>query len=143
MWVILPITAWLLTGSVMDIRKRRVPIWLLLAGGIFSAATVILQCMAGGKEFADVLQGMLPGTGLLIVAFVTKKAGYGDGIALLCLGTVLGGGRSILLFGLSLFLISIFSLTVLVTRKAGRNTGIPYFPFLTGAWLIVAASVSI
>lgn len=143
MWMILPITVWLLTGSVMDIRNRRVPIWLLLTGGIPSLTVIFFQCVISGREVVDILKGMLPGTGLLLVAFVTKNAGYGDGIALLCLGIVLGGGKSLLLLGLSLFLISIFSLTMLVTRKAGRNTGIPYFPFLTGAWLIVVASGSV
>nr|WP_296488929.1 prepilin peptidase [uncultured Acetatifactor sp.] len=141
--MILPITVWLLTGSVMDIRNRRVPIWLLLTGGILSLTVIFFQCVISGREVVDILKGMLPGTGLLLVAFVTKNAGYGDGIALLCLGIVLGGGKSLLLLGLSLFLISIFSLTMLVTRKAGRNTGIPYFPFLTGAWLIVVASGSV
>ena len=80
MWMILPITVWLLTGSVMDIRNRRVPIWLLLTGGILSLTVIFFQCVISGREVVDILKGMLPGTGLLLVAFVTKNAGYGDGI---------------------------------------------------------------
>ena len=80
---------------------------------------------------------MKPGGLLLVTAYVTKKAGYGDGIVLLLLGMALGGDKSLLIFGLSLLLISVWSLILLVFHKAGRNTKIPYLPFLTAAFFVL------
>lgn len=124
---------WLLVMSILDIRKRTVPVWLLVLGGILAAISVCQQ-----NAFLAMGMGMLPGIGLLLIAFLTKKAGYGDGIVLVILGMVSGGGESLLIFSISLFLSAIFSMVLLVLRKAGRNTRIPFLPFLTIGWLLVA-----
>ena len=64
-------------------------------------------------------------------------AGYGDGVALLILGMISGAGKSLMIFGFSLFLAAVFSVVMLVLGKAGRNTAIPFLPFLAAAWLAV------
>ena len=125
----------------MDIKRRRISIGLLVAGIVFSMSVSIWQCVAGERGCGDIVSGAFPGTGLFVIALATGKAGYGDGIVLLCLGMLLGGGKSLLLLGLSLILISVFSLALLIIRKAGRNTPIPYLPFLTGAWLVATVLV--
>lgn len=79
---------------------------------------------------------MLPGILLLVFAIATQKAGYGDGIVLLLLGMVAGGGKAWLLLGVSLFFVSAASVVLLVLRKAGRNMTIPYLPFLTVSGLL-------
>lgn len=124
---------WLLAASIMDIRSRRISIRMLAAGGVLSVLTVICQC----SGYWAVLKGMLPGILLLLTAFATRKAGYGDGVALLCLGAAAGGEKAFLLFGLSLFLLSFVSLLLLALRKVRRNTQIPFLPFLTAAWLLL------
>lgn len=133
MWITFCVTGWLLVSSAMDIRTRRLPVWMLVLGGIMAAAAIWNRQI----RYFDILGGMAPGMFLLLTAFATKKAGYGDGIALSCLGAALGGERGLLLFGLSLFLMSVCSLILLGLRKVGRNTGIPYLPFLTAAWILV------
>lgn len=127
------IAIWLVVISIMDIKSRRVPIWLLAAGG--TVALSAIRCSNAG-ECLGVLRGTLPGILLLAVTFFTGRAGYGDGIVLLVLGMVLKE-KGIVLFGSSLFLISIFSIALLMLRKANRNTRIPYLPFLTVSWLLV------
>lgn len=141
MWITLLTAFWLLAGSIMDIKRRRISIWLLVAGIAFSMSVSIWQCVAGERGYGDIVSGAFPGTGLFVIALATGKAGYGDGIALLCLGMLLGGGKSLLLLGLSLIFISVVSLVLLVVHKAGRNTPIPYLPFLTGAWLVVTMMI--
>lgn len=130
-------SVWLCIVSVLDIRSRRVPVWMLVIGGSAALLGFSFQCVNGGWEYTDALKAFLPGFLLLALAFVTKKAGYGDGIALLCVGALLEGGRSLLLFGISLFLISIWSIGLLIFRKASKEEGIPYLPFLTAAWFAV------
>lgn len=137
--MVLFLSVWLCVVSILDIRSRRVPVWMLAAGGSAAVLSLVLQCGMDGRECIDVIKALLPGFLLLTVAFLTKKAGYGDGIAMLCVGAVLESGRSLLLFGVSLFLISIWSIGLIILRKAGRDEGIPYLPFLTGAWFLVMA----
>ena len=118
MWLTFVTGIWLFGISVMDIRSRRVPVWLLVLGGIPGVVAGI--CRNGG-DFSMIL-GALPGLLLLATAFATKKAGYGDGIVLSLLGIAVGSRKSLLLFGISLFLTSICSLVLLVLRKAVRDT---------------------
>ncbi len=70
---------WLLAASILDIRSRRLPVWMGIC--------------AGGK---------------------------------VCLAV----------FMLSLLLISLFSGILLALRRVGRNTRLPYLPFLCAAWLL-------
>lgn len=124
---------WLFGISVMDIRRRRVPVWMLVPGGILAGIMFICQQAMPG----DMLKAILPGDVLLVTAFLTKKAGYGDGIVMLFLGILSGSVKSLLIFAVSLFLAAVFSVILLGVRKVGRNTRIPFLPFLTAAWLIV------
>ena len=133
MWLTILTAVWLLAVSIMDIHSRRVPVWLLLLGGL----PVLLAGGYGEGGGVNMVLGALPGISLLATAFATKKAGYGDGIVLMCLGMMLGSGKSMLLFGASLFMISVCSMVLLALKKAGRNTGIPYLPFLSAAWLVL------
>lgn len=133
MWNILLVTGWLIVSGIMDVRNRKVPVWMLALGGILAVWAVF--CRQSG--YLEILAGSLPGVLLLFIAFATKKAGYGDGIVLCCLGVALGGERSLLLFGLSLFLISLCALILLALHRVKRNTGLPFLPFLAAAWLLV------
>lgn len=133
MWFVSITAVWLLVISIIDVRKRRVPVWTLAIGGIL----VLIKCICRNGEYLDVISGMLPGVFLLLTAFVSQKAGYGDGVALLILGMISGAGKSLMIFGFSLFLAAVFSVVMLVLGKAGRNTAIPFLPFLAAAWLAV------
>ncbi len=136
-WAMVVLTFWLFCISIMDIRKCRVPVGMLAIGGGLSVLVLACRYYVGEIDYFNVLKGILPGALLLLIAFVTKKAGYGDGIVLLVLGVAAGGGKSLLFFGLSLLLICIWSILLLALRKAGHNTKIPYVPFLAAAWLAV------
>lgn len=136
-WGMAVLSCWLFCISIMDIRKCRISIGMLVVGGGLSVLILVYQYYIGEMDYFNVLRGVLPGVLLILIAFATKKAGYGDGIVLLAVGAVAGGGKSLLIFGLSLLLICIWSILLLTMRKARRNTKIPYVPFLAIAWLAV------
>lgn len=125
-------TVWLSLISGLDIKKQRVPVWLLIPGGLLTLAeTVKLQY--GGL---DVVIAMIPGCVLLVLAMTTRNVGYGDGIVMLLLGMTEGSEKSLLMFGTSLFLSAICSLILLAMKKARKSTRIPFLPFLSAAWFI-------
>lgn len=134
---VLIMTVWLLAAGIMDIRTRRIPMWMLAAGGACAAPALAGQLGGGFEGCAGLLKGIAPGILLLGIGFTTKKVGYGDGIGVMLVGIVSGGGKALLLFGTSMFLVAIYALALLVLRKARQGTRIPYLPFLTAAWLLL------
>lgn len=116
--------------SIYDIRKYAVPAVPVLAGLLLSIVYSVSGCLAGSRDWLDILCGLLPGAGMLIVARVTNKAGYGDGIVLMALGILHGFRNSIFLLCGSLLLLSICSVILLAIKKVKGNSRMPYIPFL-------------
>lgn len=132
---------WLLAASILDIRSRRIPVWMLVLGGTAAVLTVVCRCEFTLTECMEMIKGCIPGVILLITAAVTGKAGTADGIVLIILGICTGGKICLAVFMLSLLLISLFSGILLALRRVGRNTRLPYLPFLSAAWLLVQALI--
>ncbi len=109
---------------------------MLVLGGAFAGLTVVCTCGFTLAECVEMVKGCVPGTILLFMAAATGKAGAADGIVLIFLGICTGGKICLAIFMLSLLLISIFSGILLVLRRVGRNTRLPYLPFLSAAWLL-------
>ncbi len=126
---------WLFAVSGMDIRFRQVSARLLMVGGMLAAAFVLCRNGSNLAGYYEVFIGMMPGGVLLAAAFATKKAGSGDGVALMILGMI-SGSKILPVFGFSLFLTAVFSIVLLGLRRVRRDTRIPYLPFLTAAWLL-------
>lgn len=121
--------------SIYDCREKQVPAVFLYVGIGLTA----LWLVSGGRnlqEIGTLLLGMLPGLFLLLVAFATKKAGYGDGIVLAVAGAVLGYRQAVLVFCIGLLLVSLVSMLLLLLRKVNGRTKIPFLPFLTAAYVV-------
>lgn len=140
MWKTAVVSLYLLTLGIMDIREKKVPV-ILLALGVVSALVIgMSEKIEIGTEWINIagelFLGMIPGGFLLAVACLTNKAGYGDGLVLMILGMIYGYLPAVILLCVSLFLLSLFSIGLLVLGKAHRNTCIPYLPFLTIVYLV-------
>lgn len=136
MTVIILASVWLVTLSLFDIRYRRVPIWLILLGGILSGGMLIYQWRIGESEIADCFFGMIPGIALLLLALSTHKAGWADGVVTMFLGSVLGFWQCVLAIMLSLILTSVVSLLLMIFRRVDKGTKIPFIPFLTLGFIL-------
>lgn len=128
--------AYLMVLSFFDIKEKQVPVLLLAAGLVIGLGISVYNCLRGREQWLAVLIGILPGVFLLLVAAMTKKAGWGDGIVLTALGLICGYRESIFLLTISLLSMSVLSVILLVFRKVGRNTALPYLPFLGLAYII-------
>lgn len=127
---------WLFAASVLDIRSRRIPVWMLMLGGAAAVLAVVCRCGFTLADCVGMVKGCVPGAILLLMAAATGKAGTADGFALIFLGICTGGKICMAVFMLSLLLISLFSGILLALRRVGRNTRLPYLPFLSAAWLL-------
>lgn len=118
-------------GTYFDVRYKRIPWWIQTMGLMFVLLCVILQWKRLDIGF---LLSMLPGVCLLVIAWSTKESiGYGDGISTLLLGGLAGFRNCIWVMCFSLFLLSVIGLVLLVLKKVGRKTRIPYLPFMLAA----------
>lgn len=136
MTVIILTSVWLVTLSLFDMRYKRVPIWLILSGGILAGGMLIYQWIAEESEIAECFFGMIPGIALLLLALSTHKAGWADGVVTMFLGTVLGFWQCVLAVMFSLILISVMSLLLIIFRRADKGTKVPFIPFLTLGFIL-------
>lgn len=130
----------LAAGSFFDIRWKRIPVLLLIIGGIGGVLCLILDNVAEGigAVFLNGLVGILPGAGMLLLSFLTeKKVGSGDGFVLMILGLLQGIGMVLLIFCIGLFLQSLWAVLLLVLKRADKQTCIPFLPFLLAGELVI------
>lgn len=86
--------------------------------------------MQGDMQLPEMIFGVVPGAVVLLIAKVSEKAGYADGVVLMELGFCLGYRCSLQIFCLSLFLLSVISVLLLLLKKVHRNTKMPYLTCL-------------
>lgn len=124
----------LAVASIGDMKKQKIPLWLLVAGTVVGGA---LGC-AGGRTAWEWGCSVLPGAGMILLAFVTgEKVGYGDGFFLIVLGMLEGAGKCLADLGAGLFLASVVSLVLLVGKRVNGRTRLPFVPFLLSAHVVL------
>ena len=126
-------------SGIFDIRKKSIPIQILVAAGIWAVICLTLSVTENGAEvLAGSLPGLLPGAVLLMLGFLTQqKVGYGDGILLIIMGLMEGVRMVLLTFCIGLFLQSILAVILVLFKKADKQTQIPFVPFLLTARVLI------
>ena len=144
---------YLLCIGIWDSIEKKIPVFLLIPG---IAAMVIEVVRNVGVAWNSIpkdnlflptllfsLLGLLPGMILLLVAWSSKKVGYGDAIVILCLGGILGYNKVMGILMSSLFIMSVVSIVLLALKKVRKESTLPYFPFLFvgyEVWCVTLAS---
>lgn len=136
MWITMLMSVYLIILGVLDLRKRKVPAGMLWLGGLLFLVVGVYQCLQGELHWGEAFMGVLPGVGMLLLAKCSHKAGYGDGIVLMQMGFSLGYRWLLLLFAISLLLLSGVSVLLLLLKKVGRNTRMPYLTFLALTYVV-------
>ncbi|WP_432099488.1 prepilin peptidase [Streptomyces sp. WAC 04229] len=133
--------------AVVDLRVRRLPdpLTLPLAGAAVALLGLAALLPEHAGEWTTVLLGALAlGAGYLVLFLINPAGmGFGDVKLALTAGAVLGwyGWPTLMLGTFAGFLLGAFyGGALLVARRAGRKTAIPFGPFLiAGAFLGVLA----
>ncbi len=123
----------LLICAVTDIRKQKIYIGIVMFGAIVGLILLIWQQDRGWQE---PLSGVLVGLLLLLTGRCTRQSiGYGDGWLMVMTGIYLGGWQNLELLFWALLLAAVWSVILLVCRKATRKTRLPFVPFLFLSYL--------
>lgn len=124
---------YLLVLSVMDIRKRKLCLWFLLAG---IPASVVCQIWTGSTPAVIIAAGGAVGIVFLAVSKVTEEAfGYGDSILIIALGILLGFWDVLALLTAAFCLAAVFAAVMMARKNFTRKSAFPFVPFLTAAYI--------
>ncbi|MBD5521509.1 MAG: prepilin peptidase [Lachnospiraceae bacterium] len=118
--------------AVFDIRKKEIPVILILIGIVFSSGINIWQIYDKSITIADAGAALIVGVFMICVSFCTReRIGYGDGLILIVSGLMLGIYQCFLGLCISLVFSSVCALFLLMTHKVDKDSGLPFVPFLT------------
>lgn len=124
----------LLYESVVDIIKRKINIVPTMAVGVFG----LLMNRLVYKRPLWWLAGLAAGSVLMLAALVSKeKIGYGDGIVFLMIGVCVEPLTTLWVLWISMFAVGIMGSVGIIMGKRGRNSQIPYIPFVAAAYIVV------
>ena len=116
---------------VYDIRHREIPLLILLFGIAAALGIDLWWIREGAVTVVETGAALLPGAFFLMTGFITReKVGYGDGLLLVILGLLLGAYRCFFILCIGLAFSAVVSLFLLLFRRAGRHSRIPFAPFL-------------
>lgn len=116
--------------SIADLRDKRVPVWLLAMGGLWSLVVCVIEWQNGRNSILEWGMALLPGAVLISLALATGKVGLADGIVVAELGLLLGYRDTFFMLVISLFAMSVLSMVLLAARRVRKSTEMPYIPFL-------------
>ena len=126
-------TGLLLGGlAVVDFKQKKIPVLPVAAMGVL----LLLFRLWNGVELRELATSLLPGAGLLLFARLSREAvGTGDGLVLLALGMGYGAEEILVMLFVALCLAAGLSVVLLVSKRAGRKSEIPFLPFLFFGWM--------
>lgn len=136
MWGVILTTVWLIAMSIVDIRNRQVPLWMLMVQAVLAAGMLMRGGINGELSIGGICRAFIPGLILVAIALSTKKAGWADGVVLLLLGVQTSYEKCMVAVLMALFLMAALSAVLLVFHKVKKDTRLPFIPFLTMGWVL-------
>lgn len=121
--------------AIQDIRWKKIKV-----GVVLLAAILLGMCIpfCSALSLLNRVFGLTLGLGVMLLSKGTRgKIGLGDGLVLGVTGMGLGFWGNMELFALALSIAAVFSIGLLVFRKANRKKAIPFMPFLLMAYLFL------
>lgn len=108
-------------------------------GAIFACVYLIVR---GNVTGIEQLIALMPGIILIFLSFITREnIGYGDGVSVMIIGSILGIRSCVLVICVSLVMISVVGVGLMLLKHASRKTRLPYIPFLFAAQSLVMIGV--
>ena len=119
--------------TVMDLKRRKLKLSVLLAGGIFIPAVVF--CSSGVSPVYLAAGGAVGAVFLGISKITEESFGYGDSILIMIMGCFIGFWDILTLLMAAFMMAAVFSLVLLIRGRFRRKDSFPFVPFLTAAYI--------
>ncbi len=122
----------LIVASIEDFIRKEVSVLIPVLLGINSFSSVVSDILSGDFSCTTIWVSLLPGVLLLLVGIVTgQSVGYGDGLITLCFAPAMGLYGTCFSLVIAMAASAFVSIIILALRKGGRNTRLPFVPFIT------------
>lgn len=129
MWILM----WLTGCALIDIRKREIPVWILV---LASAGIGIFRVLHWENNTAVWIGGIVVGVVFLLVSRFTEEAlGYGDSWIILLLGIYLGLWDVLWLLSIAFMLSGVVAAVVLFRHSWSRKAAFPFIPLLAVSYI--------
>lgn len=120
--------------SVTDIKFRKIPVDILVMGGI---GAILYHFIAQEMGWSLIAGGIGVGLLFLLISKVTGESmGYGDSWSVLILGIYLGLWGVIEVLTAAFCILAAVGILSLMFSKLSRKSTLPFLPFLTGGYLV-------
>ena len=124
----------LILEGIIDFKKREIS---LTGPIIVSFLAIALLILNPDRSIMEALIGLAEGLVIILFSFASNEAiGYGDGIILCSTGLLLGWRENLIMFFWACLLCALFSIALLILKKADKKTKIAFVPFMAPAFLI-------
>lgn len=128
--------------AVIDIRKKEIPIVII---ALFGGCAFLYIIIWERKGWDDIFYSFIPGLSLLLIGLCTRESiGYGDGLAAMMIGILIGWEGCVAAVTGGFLLSAVFALVLLVCKKVKGKSRIPFLPFLAaglGVFYIVQKGI--
>ena len=119
--------------SAYDLKYKKIPVAAVALLGV----VVLLFRLFMKTGIGELILGVLPGIFLLFLAVCTRESiGIGDGLVLCTIGLFTGLKPAVGILGMALILASLLAMVLLILRRAGRRTALPFLPCLWAGYLL-------
>lgn len=137
MYLTLAITEglYLAAASVIDCRKRVIPVKFLLLGAV---PAVLLMVMTFSADVPDMCAGAVAGAVFILISKLTReKLGMADAVLLSYLGAGLGFARFSGLALLAFCAAALVGGVLLVFRRISLKGSVPFVPFILMGYIMI------
>ena len=127
----------LIINTITDIRNKSIKIPVL---AVFSIIGIIMYIMIRPVAVISEIGGIITGTLFIVISYLTKgKIGMGDALLMTVTGIYLGAEQNIILIMEALFITLLYSIVLIIFKKAGRDREIAFAPFMLISFLGMVA----
>lgn len=131
----------LFVAGVADIKKKQVSRSLIFVLVVICLGTMFFK---GFSEIYDTIGGFTIGICIVGISVVShEQIGRGDGFVIAALGILLGFRSCLMTVCVASLIMCFVAVLVLVCKKGGRNTRLPFLPAIFAGYVLSAAQILI
>lgn len=126
----------MLTGlavmSFIDIKKKAVPVYMIIVMGLLAAGIKTVEYILGYGEpdIYGILMISVVTAVFVIICILSHMMGAADALVMGIIAIVTGIRKAVSVFFMAMLLVSIISGILLIVKKLKRKDTIPFIPFI-------------